>query len=387
MPRPIFAIADVHIANHKAFGGEVRSSINKRCRYTLNVLSDAVNMCHKENGVLVVVGDLFDVTRPEASVIAEVQRILEPVEAILIKGNHDSNSDQPNDHAMAPLRPVATVIEEPTIIKVGTTNLWCAPSDPRQTESWLPDVLGRLAKSRSAADNDALFIHTGISDPKTPKFLGAVKDQIPAHTLAGLCAQHGLTHVFAGNWHNRKDWKISRDGLDVHIQQIGALVPTGWDNEGLHGYGGVAKFHAQKTTMIEVPGPRFIKVRGDLEDVRNLLRKVKDSSLLYIKVLCSPDSLTDTTEFMAELVTRGIIAAQSVVVDKVYRTAAAHSAAHSARNAENADKALEYYINRMPLGDKLMGLLSDGEEQVFREKLINAARELISKVSSDGRSR
>lgn len=81
-------------------------SINTRCRSILNVLETTVSEVVKHNGVLIVAGDLIDVVRPEAPILAECQRILGECTTVLLKGNHESNSDVPNDNALSPLAPV-----------------------------------------------------------------------------------------------------------------------------------------------------------------------------------------------------------------------------------------------------------------------------------------
>jgi hypothetical protein len=54
------------------------------------------------------------------------------------------------------------------------------------------------------------------------------------------------------------------------ILQVGALVPTGFDNPGLKGYGSYVVYDmaTNEITIHELPGPRFLKVRSEKESAR-----------------------------------------------------------------------------------------------------------------------
>ena len=115
----LFGIADIHIGNHRQCGGQLKDGLNERCRATLDVLRAAVDEVVAQDGVLVVNGDLYDVLRPEAQVHRATQEILLPAMSIVVKGNHESNSDAPGDHALGPLSPVATIVDVPTAYVLG----------------------------------------------------------------------------------------------------------------------------------------------------------------------------------------------------------------------------------------------------------------------------
>lgn len=381
--RPIYTIADVHAGNHAQFGGPLTSSINARCRMILDVCEATVEHVLTDNGILVVAGDLIDVVRPVAPLLAELQRIFSRVETIMIKGNHDSNSDQPGDHALAPLSMIATVIETPQIVELDGVNLWCVPARPDKVSDWMPATLKALSATGSTtpAAANVLVLHAGISDPKTAKFLAHVNDQISAVELAGMCAPYDILQVFAGNWHDRREW----EHFGVHIQQVGALVPTGWDNPGLSGYGGVARYQDGEVTMNEMPGPRFVKLNGDAEAAVNLVQSAPNPELLFLQVITAPERMADVSAALEPLRDAGQLAAYKVMADKVYREAAAATAANSARSAEGFEAALTVYSARMPLASDCIAWLVEqkASEPDFRDEVAQGIRDTLVKAMTN----
>lgn len=390
----LFCVADVHIGNHRQHGGEVVNGLNERCRAVLGVLRAAVDEVVAQDGVLVVCGDLYDIMRPEAQVHAETQEILLPAMSIVVKGNHDSDSDEPGDHALGPLVPVATVVDRPAVYVLGEDddrlNLLCVPFQSGEAKNWLPDVLRALAQElRAHEDYDVeaptvLAVHLGIEDGRTAPFLRGAADSIKIERLLELCHSEGIDYVFAGNWHDRRRWE-GKTGDGKHlcvVQQIGALVPTGWDNPGLEGYGGLAEFdtekwhHGETQRMHEIPGPRFVKVFGGLEEACAVVDDAPNPEQLYIRITTDPDKLASVSDRFEMLQNTGKIAAASVVAASAYREAAAASAASSARNADSIDQSLEGYVRKMPLPDDLH-FAEQETETVFRDEVLQTARDTL----------
>lgn len=372
----VFGIADVHLANHARHGGPVIAGLNTRARYILAAMRDAVNLADHMNGTLVVAGDLFDVESPSPQLIRAAQDVLSPVPTIVLKGNHDSHSGDAGDHALGPLAPVCTVVDEPTIITLeeGTpVNLWCVPFKAGHAKDWLPGVLRDLAALPKPGVSNLLVVHLGIKDKRTPPFLRNSADAIDAKAMRKLCAAHKIDYVFAGNWHDRRYWESG-------IQQIGALVPTGWDNEGLDGYGGVATFDpsliGQRQRVYTVRGPRFVKVRGGIEACDAIIGTARWPDLLHVQAITDPHELSSVADYLARLVgEEGLIAAGEARAETAYREAAAATAAHGARNADTTDAALEAFITRMPMP-------ANHDEPDDRARVLQRARDILVEAMS-----
>ena len=369
----VVGIADVHVGNHKQFGGSVHGSINHRCSQILDALQSAVDTVARLNGVLVIAGDLIDVVRPEAQILARLQDILLPVPTVIVKGNHESCSNERGDHALGPLRAFATVVEEPAVLSLDegdgdAVNLWCVPARPDAAEGWLPGVMEELSSARAKMNPDAadlMAVHLGISDAGTAKFLRNVNDQIPSGTLAKLCAEHGVRFVMAGNWHKRQAWHL--DG--VHIQQLGALVPTGWNNPGLEGYGGMSIYTRGEVEMAEVQGPRFVKVVGGRAEVDEVIAMAENSPQLYMEVHTDPANVDPLSDYLDSVIAGGHLAARRVVGLRTRKDIAAKRAVASAKAAGSVSGSLEGFVTSMPL-----------DEDLDRDKVLSLSRDILTEA-------
>ncbi len=226
--------ADLHAANHRRHGGPKEAGINRRCRQVLDTLKRAVDRVNERRcAALVILGDLFDTTRPEPQIVAEVQQILKcaNMPVYILMGNHDLVSTTPGDHALGPLAPVARIIDDGVLLQIGKLQLCCVPFQPGPAIDWLPS---RLAMWNPQATNlpTALLLHLGLASDDTPVYLRGTPDTIPADLVIDLCKQYGFSACFAGHWHTHR--VFCEDPLVV---QVGALCPTGFDNCGLDGYG------------------------------------------------------------------------------------------------------------------------------------------------------
>jgi len=328
-------ITDVHLGNHKRLGGPTEASLNERCRDGLAVLENAVALAtDKECEALVILGDLFDRADPLPQLVAAVMRILErfPGQTVALVGNHEQVSTAPGDHALAPLdddESLARVIELPgTFLVNKTTALLAVPFQPGDARDWLPQALTYLAeRTDPVAKRRVLALHLGLSDDTTPAFLRGAHDSYDAQALADLCKEHGIGWVFAGNWHERKSWRVawpsgSKLNHLLRIEQVGALVPTGFDNPGLDAYGGMCILDTSRkdgeVERLTLPGPRFVKVAKD-----ETPPKVPTGCRLYV----------------------------DEVIDSKVSKAAAKAAAQAARSAVTLEQALAKFVEKMPLDD------------------------------------
>lgn len=368
-------MADVHLGNHKRFGGTVESGMNARCSRTLRVFRDAVRRADElQCDAFVVLGDLFDYVKPEPQLIAEVQGVLAGVsdrmQVVLLVGNHEQVTMRPGDHALGPLLPFATVVDAPGIITLGDDfELWCVPPRPGKADDWLPGVLRDMSSSRTERraacppERRALGVHLGIRDSDTAPWLAAAQSSVHIETLQTVCAEHDtmLQTVLAGDWHDRRRWAFKQPKLDV--LQLGALVPTGWDNPGLDGYGTLAILEDGKLRYEELPGPRFVKAATRAEIDEDVAASLEKGHQLFVSQTCAPNELSARRAALGDV---EAIVGLEVLPDTRAAEAAARSAAESARSSETLEQALAEYVGKLKLPDG-----------VSRDALLTRSREFL----------
>jgi hypothetical protein len=334
-------VADVHLANHRLHGGPMQAGLNRRCLETLSVLERAkVRALDEGCTTLVVLGDLFDSSRPEPQVIAAAQAALADIDCYVLMGNHDMVSTADGDHALGPLdgHQRITVIAKPGVVQVGEVDLLMVPFKPGEAAKWAPESWAEAARGvRPGRRSHVVCLHLGLIDEKTPPWLRASPDALPVEAVDDLCGAHGGTHVVAGNWHSRKRWG--------DVMQVGTLVPTGWDNPGVDGYGTLAIFDKGKLRHVELPGPRFVKLK-----VGEALPSAKRGQL-YLRVVALPEQFEETRAHVASLVNQGVLTAGEVVPDEVEVEVATRAAARAAASRETLDESLVAYVDEMPLVD------------------------------------
>lgn len=369
MSNRIAFVADVHLANHKKFGGSLVSGINRRCRYVLDSLETALRAaCQRDDcKSFNVLGDLLDSARPTPQELYAIQRILGSDDrryVNVLRGNHEMVSTENSDHALAPLCRHAGIIDAPC--SVPDNSVMFIPFEPGDAREWLPQRLIELSTAGRLPMPRVLATHVGIIDKDTPPWLRDAKDAVPLELLYQLCERHGFWAVFAGNWHQHKHWQRPDTYIGAHIVQVGALVPTGFDNPGFKGYGSLVFYeHASNTvTVEEIYGPRFLKLREDQLDVLVQAPKREKDSLptsrirLYVKAVVAPERVAWATDFL-----RGLQASDAlcgafptvedfeVVTDDVEARAEARTAATVARSAETTEQALAEFIEHMPVAE------------------------------------
>jgi len=349
-------VADVHLGNHKRMGGKVRASLNERCRETLAVLAAAVDVAvERECDGLAVLGDLFDTTAPLPQLITETVRALQPfpMRLDLLGGNHEQVSLEPDDNALSPLGLLShdnvwVTDVDPRVVLFGIqkrsmTKLLLVPHRPGPAAEWLPKVLHEYAGNEDwmKCKHRLLGVHLGIQDDDTAHFLKGAHDSIEASVLADLCKKYSISAAFAGNWHDHRKWhqewldqhadsasgeRRARKGKGTHtldIVQCGALVPTGWDNPGVKGYGTVVIWDEGNIEIVELPGPRFVK----------------------------PASNQEALDAIAEAEAAGCRIYVDDIPDRAVSKAAAREAALAARSADTLDEALSAFVEKMELPD------------------------------------
>lgn len=356
-------VADVQLGNHKRFGGPVVGSMNTRCRMILGVLRKAVERAVAEKcDHFVVCGDLFDYVRPEAPMIAAVQDILqygvgEGLSFVLLRGNHDMVSTLEGDSALAPLRPYARVVDKPEVISIGGAAILAIPFQPGSVDTWLPDVVAALAACPERYRMIAM--HMGIRDEKTPPWLAGSQGAVAVTKLFDLARKHNVRAVFAGDWHARRAWRDMTYG-PVDVLQVGALVPTGWDNPGMRDYGTLAFWRpaeVKPVSWVELPGPRFLKVRSSMERDTvhgDVTRPSSGGDLrIYVSHDAPPEDVERETAFWSAVAANlaSSLGGFEVLPDGALAKEEARQAASAARSTETLQEALVTYVKHMPLKD------------------------------------
>lgn len=347
-------IADVHLGNHKLHGGAVRTSLNTRCLLALRALERAVALAAvKGCADLFVLGDLFDYARPEAPLLAHVQRIFQKHAGLrvhVLSGNHDLTSSALGDNALGPLAPVARVIERPYGFQVSDVRVYAIPFAIEGLSAH--SLRGELERINNDFDLDDDFLtprhrilglHVGVSDDRTAPWLLEAEDSLDVGVIKEVAAQFDIDHVFAGNWHDRRTWPAD-ELSDVNVYQLGALVPTGWDNPGLDGYGTLAMWQGGDVVLHSVPGPRFV-----FATFENLNQVAKDSAGLdgrdlFVRLKVKPDEIAVGRTALESLGVAG-----DVQADTSEANIAARMAASMAKSASTLDEALSNFVAEMML--------------------------------------
>ena len=359
-------IADVHLANHRRHGGASVSGINERCRLALASLRRAIDLAVEDGcSALVVVGDLFDDDWPPPQVIAAAQDEFKQardarVDVVVLAGNHDQRSVDTGDHALGPLREVAHVIDEPTVVQLADVDLWCVPYRPGPASEWLPAAVAQIAAvpgdPRLPSDRQrVLVLHAGLVDSETPPYLRAAPDGIGVETVVELTRKHGIETVFAGHWHSRRVWSTSGRIALVQkgvveapfVAQVGALVPTGHDNPGAYGYGTVAILDGRGCEIHEVAGPRFMSATSVADEA--VASAHKAGHHVFLRVRAVPDKMNDAVIAAEAARAAGRIGGFEVDPDDGEARAAVRVAASAARSAETLDEAVSGFVREMPI--------------------------------------
>jgi hypothetical protein len=333
-------------------GGPIEAGLNRRARMTVDVLKRAKAEADKANAEFIVLGDLFDTSRPEPQLITAVQEALMGVRSsTTLRGNHDTDSELPGDNALGPLKPISNVIEQPTIAPVGEGEVWFVPFRPGRAADWFPKAVDALAAA-SVKKVRVLCFHLGISDEDTPPWLKDSHDSVPASLVLEVCRKHGIEAAFAGNWHTREVFFAPTAhpqlGGVPYIVQCGTLCPTGFDNPGLEDVGGLAFYDSElkRLSWKEIPGPRFLKC-STVSEAADLTRKPGNS--FFVEITMKQEHLDAAKKWVESAKDGGIILDGEVLPDAAELNVATRTAATVARSAETLAESLDGFVKAMPL--------------------------------------
>lgn len=359
-------LADLHVGNHRGFASPTsRPGVNTRAAAILDVLAE-VGSHIGYNDTLVILGDLFDTDRPSPQVLAAVMRALDDLpmdrpSVVCLRGNHDSSTSRPGDNALGPLAAAGfTVVEEPRLLGVNKVRLALLPFRPDPPSTWVADTLAGLCPD---TDDRPLIVgsHFGLSDEETAEYLrdGALS----ASTAADLCERFSTdapqhTHFSApvnvsapviraawlsGDWHTRRSWWLD----NVAVVQVGALVPTGFDNPGLTGYGSLWTFRDGRLSHRELAGPRFVKYRSAAAALAEPYAET--CTTRYAQVTVKADDLEEARAELDTGVAAGRLAGFELVADRNEAIEEAGATAAYVATATSFDAALERSVERLDL--------------------------------------
>jgi DNA repair exonuclease SbcCD nuclease subunit len=374
-----YFVADVHLGPHRRYGGKTVVGVNDRCRHVLRALRRAKTLA-VEGGAsaFVVAGDLLDGVKPTPQLIAAVQDVLSDVPCVLLLGNHEQHSATLGDHSLAPLRPVASVVDVPTTVQLPGTpevDLVCVPFRPGRASVWLPGAALEAAVSARPGSDRVLVVHLGIADDNTAFFLKGAEDSVTVDQVVEVARSVGARTVIAGNWHNARRWSVG--GVDV--VQVGTLCPVGYRDSGTDGRGGVAVYDAGEPgdgpwraargpsiELLSVPGPRFIQVTGSSTDVIDAVARAKarGADPLYVEATV-PDAEVSLAHDVLDGLRSSVIEGFDVLAESGDEMSTA--AAEAARAAAGGgDDPVQAWVDAMEL-----------PEDVERAEVIARVREML----------
>ena len=366
MLHPVAFVADLHIGNKKKFGGPSENSLNQRCREAIATIDNSVAQALEfDTFTYYMLGDIFDTARPIPPMVALTHDALHPFvrggrPVIALVGNHDKQSSDLEDHALASMKRSNTIdcIAEATLHHISDSAEFVSiPYHEGDAREWLPAELAKLFGAAGKAGMvkrapRALCIHLGVYTEKYTAFIGgrSARDAVPVSLLGELMEQYDCDACFAGNWHARKVFKTK---TGKPIVQVGSLCPTGWSDKGLTGHG-MSSWdpNTNEVQHIEVNGPRFLVLPRGMEEAKAALKKLEKHVAhhhLYIRAIAEDREemviLRDAIEAMG--------GTADIQLDKVLAQAAARTAATVAKSAETRGDALGAYVKAMMVDDEV----------------------------------
>jgi DNA repair exonuclease SbcCD nuclease subunit len=343
-------VADVHVGNAQKWGGPKEGGVNTRCAHVIETLGRAVAQA-REAGckMLVILGDLFDYVRVEPQVVARVQAVLRDFQVVVLVGNHDQNSTQTGDHALAALQDQCTVIARPTLhtyrLGKGRIELWVVPFESGDPRDWLPEHLEALsAEASEKVTARYLCLHVGLSDSSTPYYLDSSGASLPVAWLWPHMESYGIDMVFSGDWHRHAVWE--QDGRSV--VQVGSLAPPRFPpGEYEHAHKGpLVIADRRKLSVLDVPGPRFYKLEWAQ---RERLGEVQGNPA-YLKLMGSPEDQEDMQREVERLVVAGVIRRGEV---ELHQAKEAEGETPVPIGRDSVNDALPVFVESMPWEDDL----------------------------------
>jgi DNA repair exonuclease SbcCD nuclease subunit len=258
MKKPYALISDTHNHNWSAFSSvNPTTGINTRLQATLNEFGRASKAVFDAGGIRVYhAGDLFHVRGSVApSVFNPTRGLLESyhktrgTDWVIDAGNHDLEGKHSTrlGNAVEMLRSEAVQVASEPELFLHADGVRALVVPWHDSVAALRITLEAWAKKGDPANTD-LIIHAPID--------GVIMG-IPDHGLdAGYLASLGFKRVFAGHYHNHKDF-----GNGVY--SIGALTHQTWSD--VDSKAGFLIVHDDKVEWHETTAPKFVDIHSGLK--------------------------------------------------------------------------------------------------------------------------
>ena len=159
-------VADVHVGNHALFATPTEDAgINSRARRVIDTLAASVSMANtNECTYFCVLGDLFDISKPNPALIDATAHALRQFEGevILLRGNHDMVSE-----GESVLRVFYHMGFEPSVVETPALIDGCLLI-PYSAREPMVDSVRRMLETARYDEVWCVGVHAGISDERTP---------------------------------------------------------------------------------------------------------------------------------------------------------------------------------------------------------------------------
>ena len=219
---PYGLVADLHFHAWNAFSKTDADGVNSRLNYLLSDLKRCANEVRAEGGnAIVLAGDVFhvrgsvspSVLNPVLDAVKDI--ISMGVRVIALAGNHDLEGKTADrlGSAITALEGVGVrVVEKADVLRFANGN-------GVLLVSWIENIAELKQKLESVSPADRKGVDCIIHAP-----IDGVVEGLPAHGLTDVyLASLGYDRVFAGHYHNHKDF-----GNGVY--SIGALAHHTWSD-------------------------------------------------------------------------------------------------------------------------------------------------------------
>lgn len=255
-------LSDIHAHSFTLFSKTDPDGVNSRLRITLNEMLRAAKALLAVGGSrMVIAGDILhtrgqidpEVLNPLRETIEQILAMGIDIEAI--PGNHDLKSSETQELSssiqnlaqISPSGGAFTVYNEPWVSSIGNAcGLLFVPW--RNTkEQLLKDLADMASKYGAKVSNMDVFVHAGID---------GVLSGMPAHGLTHVeLGSFGFRRVFAGHYHNHKDFGNG-------VVSIGATTHQNWGDVGTRAGFLLVNENNGDFTFNRSEAPHFIDISG-----------------------------------------------------------------------------------------------------------------------------
>jgi DNA repair exonuclease SbcCD nuclease subunit len=383
-------VADVHLANHRQFGGEVVGGVNDRARRISRALAATRHLTEALRcDDVVVCGDLFDASHPSPQLVALFHHALVPraTHPVVIVGNHDMASADDGDHALVSIG-ASGVARVCTSLSSYGGSLLAIAYQPGDARVWVREAITRFA-GRDPCDVVATHVGVYDDDDPPPPFLSEARDAIPLSLARWVMREVGARVFVAGNWHDHKVWRVE-EGLVVIP---GSLCPVGFgEDRGFHGavvYDSDAE-PGSELEAIEIPGPRFVTLTDPREvpdvivsgrDEHRILDDYRSNWATYARWVVGPSDAVVARESLRELRETadlfGVRADGVVHVTSDASRAQARAAADAARSSGDILTAVEKYALECPTPEEVHESEAKGFHAAVADIAVGAVRKVV----------